>query len=314
MSPNGASLMAEHDDTLQTEGTVHVTDATLVAVGPAELQTDTQYPKQAQPYFSRGADADELPIWAASPTRPWNIRANLLTVLLVLIKPRSTFRRAQDNAWQVAVAVVSIAAILRAIVYFMYESSMDNATAARIAIGTAAGILSPLLFIAICAAVLYAINAAARSERTFPELLSFASLSAVPIVFRALIQTVAMGFNGEPVNPHGVIGLILPDAPTLLLRTLAPIDFFGLWAVALVVVAAFVVAMPEVTTSAEGPAAGTLQAVEDPAAASPTAPFDAVEGAVIPDVAPVDARGTLARVERMLGAAATADSLTQLRD
>ena len=233
--------MVDADNTSQTEGTQHVTDGTLIAFGPADQQTERPSSEQTQPYFYDDSDADDIPIWAARPGSEWNVAANLLAVPRVLVKPRSTFQRAHVNAWRIAIAVVSVVAIIRAAVYFMYESTMDTATPARTAIGTGAGILSPLAFIVIAAAALYTVNVAFRAGRSIRELLSFASLAATPILLRALAQTVAMGVNGEPVNPHGILGLIVPDAPTLLLRALAPIDFFGLWAVALVVVAAFVV-------------------------------------------------------------------------
>jgi hypothetical protein len=210
------------------EGIETVTDDAQMAIGPANW---VEMPSAREVEGIREAVAGEARADGAPAV------ATRLAMLLVLIAPRKVLRSADRAAWRSGLTVVITVAVLRTALFAAYEVSSNSSTG-DVAVGAAASLLSPLVFIGVATLALLLISAVARAGRGLTGALSLASLAAAPIVLKALLQSGTMAVTRHALHPTGIVGLVAPGASPLLLSLLAPIDLFGLWACALFVGAA----------------------------------------------------------------------------
>lgn len=194
-------------------------DAVLVFASPAEEAAA----------IVAGAERD---LGETGVSTPW-------AFLSVLALPRSTFRTASPAAWQTGLVVVFGAALLRSAAFAAFGMS-GGLRVARVLSAGAVGLVSPFAFVGVAAAALFALWHAMRVPREPLVAVSVAFLAAVPLALKALVQTVAMAVTRHALQPAGILGWAAPNAPAALRSVLAPLDLFGVWAIVLVMIGAFV--------------------------------------------------------------------------
>jgi hypothetical protein len=165
----------------------------------------------------------------------------------VLVRPVPVLRAAAPTLWRSGLVAVAAAALLRTAAFTAFAAASGSALPSLL-VGGLTGLIGPFAFAAVATGVLLA-SPLAGGRRDPATAASLAFLATMPVAVKALLQTGAMVVTRHALHPTGILGLIAPDSPELLLRLLGPVDLFALWAVALVVIAVWPVTAPKPSTS-----------------------------------------------------------------
>ena len=215
-----------------------MTDATIT-IPRAEYAADVSSEPAAIEAFPVTPvwDRSLIPDWVYNPL--W---VNPQAVALALVKPLRVFRSLEGREWRAAIGCLGAATLLRSTLFLMFGIGSDM-TNMQIFVGTVESLVLPCVFVGVIFGIFLLMQLIMRRVNV-AEALSLAGLTSVPLVFRLVLQALATPVLQRTLAPTGLVGYLWPHASAAALFWLAPIDLWGLWSFALVVVALVVLLTP----------------------------------------------------------------------